>query len=189
MARKPYSAPVTFAGDPMRRFLAALSLCLLPLPGLTQTAEEQQFATALLRNINPLSMEFNREVCGYIVRGPDGRLTSTKLSWGSEARCASLPIPEGVDPISSWHTHAGYDRTYDSEVPSTLDVEGDMRFGVNGWIATPGGRLWFVNGDTGVATQVCGTACLPQDPDFVPQDYGPIAKTYSLDELRARFGE
>lgn len=175
----------------MRPLIACLTLALLPfmpLAAKAQSAEETEFVMALFANINPLSIEFNREVCGYIIRHPDGRFTSTKLSWGSEAMCTTLPLEPGVRAVSSWHTHGGYDHNYDSEVPSTLDVEGDMRQGVNGWIATPGGRLWYVNGRTGHAEQVCGTACLPQDPNFVPQDYGPVAKDYSLDELYARFG-
>lgn len=173
----------------MIRPLATLAIALsLAAPVSAQSTQETEFAMAILTNINPLSIQFNREVCGFIVRHPDGRLDSTKLSWGTEASCASLPIPPGVEPVSSWHTHAAWGRGYDGEVPSTIDVEGDMRFGVNGWVATPGGRVWFVDGATGNIRQVCGRDCLPSDPNFFPEEHGPVAKEYTLDELRARFG-
>lgn len=178
----------------MTRLSAYLLILLAMMPGLAQPAiaqseEETEFVMALLTNLNPQSIEFNREVCGYIVRHPDGRLESTKLSWGTEASCLSSPIPPGVEAISSWHTHAAWGRGYDGEVPSTIDVEGDMRYNVNGWVSTPGGRLWFINGQTGNMHQVCGRDCLPSDPGFFPEEHGPVEKEYSLEELRARFGQ
>ena len=169
-------------------FLLVGALPALSGPLAAQSEEETEFVMALLANLNTQSIQFNREVCGFIVRHPDGRLESTKLSWGTEASCASSPVPPGLEPISSWHTHAAWGRGYDGEVPSTIDVEGDMRFGVNGWVSTPGGRLWFINGQTGDMHQVCGRDCLPSDPGFVPEEHGPVAKEYSLEELRARFG-
>ncbi|MBF9035019.1 DUF4329 domain-containing protein [Rhodobacterales bacterium HKCCE2091] len=177
---------------PPPRFLApmlALALSATALPAAAQSMEETEFITALYNNINPLSIEFNREVCGYVIRRADGELDSTKLSWGTEASCASLPVEPGVEVISSWHTHAAWGRGYDGEVPSTIDVEGDMRAGINGWVSTPGGRLWFIDGQTGFMYQVCGRDCLPSDPGFFPEEHGPVAKDYTLEELRARFGE
>ncbi|MEM6609772.1 MAG: DUF4329 domain-containing protein [Pseudomonadota bacterium] len=173
----------------LQTLAAAALLATLVVPAHAQSAEETEFATALLTNLNPLSIEFNREVCGFIVRRPDGGLDSTKMSWGTEASCASSPIPPELEPISSWHTHAAWGRGYDGEVPSTIDVEGDMRFGVNGWVATPGGRLWFIDGTTGTMRQVCGRDCLPSDPNFFPEEHGPVEKEYTLDELRRRFGQ
>ena len=167
-------------------FIAGLMASAQPVT--SQSQEETEFVMALLTNLNPQSIAFNREVCGFIVRHPDGHLESTKLSWGTEASCASSAIPPGLEPLSSWHTHAAWGRGYDGEVPSTIDVEGDMRFGVNGWVSTPGGRLWFINGQTGTMHQVCGRDCLPSDPNFFPEEHGPVEKQYTLDELRARFG-
>lgn len=173
----------------MEKMIAAGAVCVaLAGPCAAQSDEETEFVTALLTNLNPLSIEFNREVCGHIVRHPDGRLETTKLSWGTEASCASLPPPGGAQILSSWHTHAAWGRGYDGEVPSTIDVEGDMRTGLNGWVSTPGGRLWFINGQTGHMHQVCGRDCLPSDPGFVPEEHGPVDKEYSLEGLRARFG-
>ena len=172
------------------RLILACVVTLMTAPFVqAQSAEETEFITALYMNMNPLSIEFNREVCGYVVRRPSGELDSTKVSWGTNASCASLPVPPGVEVISSWHTHAAWGEGYDGEVPSTVDVEGDMRQGVNGWVSTPGGRLWFVNGQTGNMHQVCGRDCLPSDPNFFPEEHGPVAKSYTLESLRARFGQ
>ncbi|MEM9756624.1 MAG: DUF4329 domain-containing protein [Pseudomonadota bacterium] len=170
--------------------IAALSLVpAASRPSAAQSIEEWQYVQALLRNLNPLSITYNREVCGYILRNPDGRIASTKWNWGTEASCYIGPVPRGVDVLSSWHTHAAWAPNYDSEVPSTVDVESDMAARVNGWVSTPGGRLWFVDGETGFIRQVCGRDCLPSDPNFFPEEHGPVAKTYTLRELRVRFGE
>lgn len=173
----------------MRLALAlAAALFVAPLSVQAQSQEETEFVTALFMNMNRLSIEYNREVCGFIVINPQGEMESTKASWGTNASCASLPIEPGYRPISSWHTHAAWGEGYDGEVPSTVDVEGDMRMGVNGWVATPGGRLWFIDGRTGNMHQVCGRECLPTDPNFFPEEHGPVQKSYSLDALFARFG-
>lgn len=141
-----------------------------------------------MQSMNALSVRFNREVCGFVLQLPDGSYDSTKVSWGGHASCASLPLTPGARPVSSWHTHAAWGEGYDGEVPSIQDVEGDMNFGVNGWVATPGGRLWFVDGQTGFMRQVCGRDCLPVDPNFFPEEHGPVQGSYSLDGLYQRFG-
>lgn len=153
-----------------------------------QDAQELEFVQGLMESMNQLSVRFNREVCGFVLQDADGSYTSTKASWGGEASCASMPLEPGQRAVSSWHTHAAWGLGYDGEVPSIQDVEGDMRFGVNGWVGTPGGRLWYVDGTTGTMTQACGRDCLPVDPNFFPEEHGPVAETYTLDGLYARFG-
>jgi hypothetical protein len=176
--------------DPMKPFapLALIVACLLAPPAAAQSAEESAFVIALMRGMNQLSVRFDREVCGYILRDATGVYSSTKVSWGGAASCASLPLGPGVPVVSSWHTHAAWAEGYDGEVPSIQDVEGDMRMGMNGWVATPGGRLWFVEGRTGQLRQVCGRGCLPVDPGFVPEEHGPVPEALSIDGLYGRFG-
>lgn len=170
-------------------FFAALCLALgLATPAAAQSAAETAYVLALMRGMNQLSVRFDREVCGFVLRDAEGRYASTKVSWGGHASCASLPLGPGVVAVSSWHTHAAFAQDYDGEVPSIQDVEGDMAMGVNGWVATPGGRLWFVDGRTGDLRQVCGRGCLPSDPGFVPEIYGAVPEDFSLDRLYARFG-
>ncbi len=170
----------------MRNISALIVSLFLALPSYAQSVQETELVHALFRGMNPQSIEHNREVCGYIVLSPSGQLEVSKASWGGEASCATLPVPPGYTILSSWHTHAAWGRGYDGEVPSTIDVEGDMRLGINGWVATPGGRLWFINGQTGFMYQVCGRECLPTDPNFFPEEHGPVEKQYTLAQLRRR---
>lgn len=168
-------------------FATAFAIFTAPTAN-AQDAEEMQFVQGLMESMNQLSVRFNREVCGFILQDADGTFSSTKASWGGEASCASMPLEPGQRAVSSWHTHAAWGLGYDGEVPSIQDVEGDMRFGVNGWVGTPGGRLWYVDGTTGTMTQACGRDCLPADPNFFPEEHGPVAETYTLDGLYTRFG-
>jgi hypothetical protein len=162
---------------------------VIPVPGQAQDGHETAFVIGLMESMNALSIRFNREVCGYILRHPDGtHYSTTKASWGGHASCASLAVEDGAAVVSSWHTHAAWVPEYDGEVPSVQDVEGDMQLGVNGWVGTPGGRLWFVDVDTGDIRQVCGLGCLPSDPNFIGDD-DPVRKTYTLDALQQRFGD
>lgn len=166
----------------------AATLVLSSTTAQAQDAQELQFVQGLMESMNQLSVRFNREVCGFILQDAEGTFTSTKASWGGEASCASMPLEAGQRAVSSWHTHAAWGLGYDGEVPSIQDVEGDMRFGVNGWVGTPGGRLWYVDGTTGTMIQACGRDCLPVDPNFFPEEHGPVAETYTLDGLYQRFG-
>ncbi|MGV6887751.1 DUF4329 domain-containing protein [Rhodophyticola sp. SM2404] len=172
----------------MRRLIAALALLVFSNTANAQSAEETEFMIALMHSMNPASIQNNREICGHVLRGPNGRMTSSKISWGGPASCASLPIAPGVEVLSSWHTHAAWAPSYDNEVPSTVDVEGDLSRGINGWVGTPGGRLWFINGQTGDMHQVCEEGCLPVDPNIGLDGNAPVAKNYTLEELYTRFG-
>ncbi len=174
------------------RFSAAASTALwlmAPIPAAAQSGHEAAFVLGLMESMNALSVRFDREVCGYILRHPNGAYSSTKVSWGGHASCASLPIEEGAEVASSWHTHAAWAPAYDGEVPSIQDVEGDMQLGINGWVATPGGRLWFVDGKTGHMRQYCGIGCVASDPNFTADDYGPVAESYTLEALFRRFDQ
>jgi len=173
----------------MRLISALLALVLTTPAAFAQSVEETELVYALLRNMNQQSITHNREVCGYIVRTPAGTLEVSKVSWGGPASCATIPVPPEYTIISSWHTHAAWAPGYDGEVPSTIDVEGDMGMGINGWVSTPGGRMWFINGQTGFMYQVCGRDCLPTDPGFYPEEHGPVEKQYTLAQLRRRFNE
>lgn len=178
----------------MRMQLAgAVLVCLaalLPEPLRGQSATELEAARAILSELQLRSFSENREYCGYIGLMPDGTYMATEVTRGRSHSCLSRGDESRfVEVTASFHTHGAFDWDSDSEVPSTDDVLGDMEEGVNGYVATPGGRLWFIDGARGVATQICGPGCLPQDPDFVAGAAGPIAERYSLYDLEARFRE
>ncbi|MEO0851346.1 MAG: DUF4329 domain-containing protein, partial [Pseudomonadota bacterium] len=69
------------------------------------------------------------------------------------------------------------------EVPSVSDMEGDADEGIDGYVATPGGRLWYIDTEDMVTYQICGRGCLPQDPAFTAFPDGWIAESYSYDQL------
>jgi hypothetical protein len=54
-------------------------------------------------------------------------------------------------------------------------MEGDADEGIDGYVATPGGRLWYIDTVDMVASQLCGIGCLPRDPKFVAGQNGEIA--------------
>lgn len=167
--------------------LVAGVLVAHPTASQAQPAAELAAARAILNQLQPRSFAENREYCGYIGVLGDGRYMATDVTRGRNDSCLSRADESRfVGVTASFHTHAGFDPGADSEVPSSTDVEGDMSEGVNGYLATPGGRLWFIDGRTGVATQLCGPGCMGQDPDFVAGDAGPIAQRYTLQELRQR---
>lgn len=152
-----------------------------------QSAEEVAFVQALFRDLLPMSYAKHREHCGFIGRDATGSLVTSGPVPGTQATCAS-DVPNDFEVIASYHTHGAFDRGYHNELPSEADMLSDQALGVMGWIATPGGRLWFVDSRRMVAKQVCPVNCLPVAPGFTKAQAGEVAKTYTLAELRERLG-
>lgn len=130
----------------------------------------------------------NREYCGYIGYTDDGRLASTKATRGRLDECTPR-WPRNLDVIASWHTHAAYDEGAYSEVPTVNDIEADEAEGVDGYVGTPGGRLWYVDTTDMVVSQICGLRCLQSDPNFVRGSEGTIEQAYTYQELVQREAE
>ena len=163
----------------------ALSLVLLvalfPMQVAAQSAQEQKFVVNLMNRLQGPSFAQSREYCGYVIR-VNNKLTTGRISQGSVDGCA----PEGPKRgtvIASFHTHGGFTEEHLSEIPSVLDMRGDHREDIGGWVSTPGGRLWYVNGPRLTTWQVCGIGCLKVDPRFRQGAQGKVAAFYTLDKL------
>ena len=161
------------------RLVLALGLAL---PASAQTSEEYKFVVHLMNRLQVPSFAESREYCGFIVRLPNGKITTGPISPGTTDRCG--PIRPGTgEVLSSFHTHGGFTYVHYNEVPSVQDLRGDIASQTNGWIATPGGRLWFNDWRRGTARQICWIACLKQDPLFVEGVRGKVEEVYTLDKL------
>lgn len=145
-------------------------------------AAEVAFVKALFAKIQPRSIRENVEYCGYLGYDEDGVLRATDPARGEEHSCAA-DWPEGFDPVASYHTHGGYLEDTFSELPSDYDIEGDAAEGIDGYVATPGGRLWYIDSVEMEAGLICGIGCLPMDGDFNPDASLSIAPRYSYDAL------
>lgn len=148
----------------------------------------QEFAKQELDALQEQSFAGDLELCGIIFETSEGRLGVSRARTGDQASCDLKYFDEpGMVPIASFHTHGKHSDQYDGEVPSTVDIESDIASGMDGYIATPGGRLWFIDHRNRVAIQACGPGCISQDPTYVPCPGDPIANRYTIDELDRRF--
>lgn len=154
-------------------------------PILATTNDVDAFAIRVLNDLQPVSIAQSREYCGYIFETDTGGLAATAPAPGGEDYC-DLPEPDS-SVIASYHTHGGYSEDYDNEVPSTDDVTGDFDAGIDGYIGTPGGRVWLVDFDARIARQLCSVMCITSDPENDRADAGAVPRTFTLEELRARF--
>ncbi|MEL7189545.1 MAG: DUF4329 domain-containing protein [Pseudomonadota bacterium] len=149
--------------------------------------EVQEFARAKLNELQQQSFAQDVELCGIIFEETGGILGATKPRIGDEASCGIGYFDEpGMRPIASFHTHASYSEKYDSEVPSVLDLESDGASGMDGYVATPGGRFWHIDANEPSARLICGPGCLDQDPKFKPCPADEPNPSYSLEQLRKR---
>jgi len=164
-------------------FLAAVFLASV---ATAQSRAEQELAKETLRGLQAQSIQSNREYCGVIGKDAAGRLVVSQVMRGGRARCRYPKAPRGTKVVATFHTHGSFLERFDNEVPSVLDVLADMATGTTGYVSTPGGRFWMVNGRTGEMRLLCGPKCLPWDPRYIPDLAGPVAGKYTLDQLKRR---
>lgn len=158
------------------------------LPATAQDAAHRKFIIHLMNRLQAPSFAASVEYCGYLGYTRTGKLTSGPITEGNLDTCAPV-WPEHLEVVASFHTHGGFTHAHYSEVPSAQDLRGDIAEEIDGWIATPGGRLWFVDHARSLARQICGIGCLKQDPRFIPRNQGPVATQYTLDKLVRQIGD
>lgn len=144
------------------------------------------FAVSFLNALQPQSIAERREYCGYFFRTADGGVAATPARPGTFASC-NMPAPRpGQGIFASYHTHGAFGREYDNEVPSVTDLQSDFSFGIDGYISTPGGRVWAIDNATRSARQICGLGCVFVDPGFVPVDESGVRQVYTVAGLQQR---
>lgn len=153
-----------------------------------QDLVEAEVAREVLTRLQIVSFEKRREYCGFIGYNNNAELVASVETPGSQASC-SAPFPDDLAVVASYHTHGAFDHDYFNEIPSDIDMESDAAFFLNGYVSTPGGRLWYIDGRARVARQICGIGCLPVAPGFYKGVNGDIADEYTYDALRAKLAE
>ena len=160
---------------------------VLPLPASASASnmatdqDVQQLAKQVLNDLQPTSITQQREFCGYIYRDTNGALRTTAPQAGSVDACDYGFAPKTT--VASFHTHGNHDNAYDSEIPSIDDAQASVDTGIGDYLATPGGRLWWIGAD-GISVQLCGPGCMTADPAYRPDPALPVDSNYTLGALR-----
>ena len=173
----------------MGRATTSAGLCLAALTSGEVLATEwldRDGVVDFLEDVQVQSLETDREYCGYFVRVGE-RIVATPPQRGYSHECLSAEPTGDVEVIASYHSHGAFDVNADSEVPSVDDILGDREEEVDGYIVTPGGRVWFHDLESGRVVLICGPACVTADPAHSDDVFEPIATRYTLEGLRLRF--
>ena len=187
-----------FKTAPMRMFpllpaVLAVSACLtedldtveMAPRALPQNEAEIAFVSSLFNDIQTRSIAEDREYCGLIGVDETGTYVATAPRRGRTATCLP-PSPGAADfvVLASYHTHGSSNLEYFTEVPSFDDMRTDIEDGTDGYIATPGGRLWYVDARGRIARQICGLNCIVPDPNHLEDPEYFVREGYTLDDLR-----
>lgn len=163
--------------------IALLVAAITPTLASAQSTDEEALMRAVFEDLNPISIAENVEYCGYLGFTGDGALAVSTAARGDEGSCLADDPANLQLIVASYHTHGGYSPDYSSEMPSGSDMEGDEAEGIDGWVATPGGRIWYIDTTDMITRQICGIGCTASDPEFVAGHSGIIAQSYSYDDL------
>jgi len=150
------------------------------------TDELDRYAAALFDRVQPRSIADNREYCGYIGLNALGGLAATGPKRGRRDSCEPDAPPRAFEILASYHTHGAFTTAADIEVPSEEDLIGDIEEGVDGYIATPGGRMWFNDARARRAVLLCGQGCVKGDRRFRECAAYPPGTDYTIRSLQRR---
>ena len=158
-----------------------------PRERVVSTAALTAYARTVLEDIQSRSIAKNQEYCGVIFEDEMGNLQTSTIYAGGRAACVlDWGVPLGNHVVASFHSHAAHDDRFDSEVPSVEDLANDIDARIDGFVSTPGGRIWHIEWREEAATQLCGEACLEQDPNYANSDKERLPGTLTLEDLQAR---
>lgn len=169
-------------------FCAAILVCA-DAPGQSRSDlvdAMDLFAVAHLDKVQELSIRDDVEYCGYFGFDAAGKIAATPARKGGRDGCLADEPPSDFDISASYHTHGSYARDADTEVPSIDDLLGDFEEGIDGYIATPAGRVWLNLLDEELSIQLCGPGCVTADPDFKRCPAFLPGVEYRIKDLRAR---
>ena len=155
---------------------------MLP-PLRSDTSDANAFATVVLDRLQPRSITESREYCGIILRADDDSLYTSPIAAGNEFSC-KMPSVIG-EVVATFHTHGSYSPEFENELPSLSDVLGDFSQRIDGYVATPAGRVWLNDYSERQVVLLCGEGCITADPRTDPNDGGLIPVRLTVDELRA----
>jgi len=175
------------------RSLALIILVALGLPtaAMAQSRsaisdEIDKFVLELFDEIQVKSVEEDREYCGLIGFNHGDFLVATGPFPGTSDTCDPNQSDEDIEVIASYHTHGGFDPEADSEVPSVDDLLADFEEGIDGYVATPGGRVWLNLVEEKLTYQLCGRNCVVSDPEARPcPGFAPLVE-YTIALLKKR---
>ena len=154
-----------------------------------QSYPELPLVRKLLSELQAPSFEKNREFCGWVGRNASGTLVVGKTYRGRRANCSwRFEHDDKVTLVATYHTHGSYLYRYDNEIPSIVDFVNHVRLKARGYVATPGGRLWVVDGVRREVLLICGPGCLPVDPGHKEKPNPRLRKRFTEKQLFDRAG-
>lgn len=183
--------------DLFRSGLLSLNLLVLPVWAETddsvllppQLNEVDIFAKNILNKAQALSFAKGKEFCGLIGFNQRDELVATEPAAGDANGCQPGGEQENIEVIASYHTHGSYTEAADTEAPSPDDLEADFAENIDGYVATPGGRLWLNLMELRETVLLCGPGCLATDPAYKPCKALLPKDSYTVQELKAREAE
>lgn len=158
-------------------------------PLYANSDEIENMALTALNIAQPNSFKNNIEYCGLIGYHRSGALLFSPPIPGFRNSCNP-----GLNPwawkevVATYHTHGAHTLDSDAEVPSVEDMLADFAEQTDGYIATPGGRVWHISVKDKKAYLLCGPGCVKSDEKYQECENLKPENEYTLSSLRQRIG-
>ncbi|MGB6229845.1 MAG: DUF4329 domain-containing protein [Litorimonas sp.] len=173
--------------------LWACSSELTPLPyerAAPIGPEEIEYVKRVLTPVQEMSLEEGLEFCGFIGLDENGEFATGLTTRGEAHFCE--PVFNYFDydfhVLANYHTHGSSSVEHETETPSFVDMYATHLAGQDGYVVTPGGRLWYMDGQAITAELLCGARCMPFDPDHVDDFDFEVGDVFDTDEFEVLYG-
>lgn len=171
-------------------FFLAILITFSAVNRVSASDEVAAIAKQALNIAQPNSFKNNIEYCGLIGYHLSGALLFSPPIPGFRNSCNP-----GLNPwawrevVATYHTHGAHTFDSDAEVPSLEDLLADFAEGTDGYIATPGGRIWHVSVKDKKAYMLCDVDCIKSDQNYTDCEALKPVKEYTLKTLKKRIDE
>lgn len=122
-----------------------------------------QVVRSQLASLQRQSLSNGLEMCGFAIIGSSCQIRVTETTRGTSHSC-NPSVPSNVVRLAIYHTHGISHGSNAGEIPSDIDFRTTIAGQIDGYVATPAGRLWRIDAFSQKAELLC-RRCMPVDPN------------------------
>ncbi|WP_298916777.1 DUF4329 domain-containing protein [uncultured Algimonas sp.] len=155
-----------------------------------RSAAEIDYVKTVLSRVQTRSLAEGLEFCGFIGLNDEGEFVTWVPTRGEANFCEPVfnYLDRSFNVLANYHTHGSPSVEHETETPSFVDMYGTHLAGQDGYVVTPGGRLWYMDGQAVTAELLCDARCLPHDPAHTDDFDFKVGDVFETDDFEVLYG-
>lgn len=151
---------------------------------------EIEYVKEVLAEVQKTSLDEGLEYCGFIGQDKAGNFRTWPATKGEPNFCEPNfnYLDRDFYVLANYHTHGSPSVEHETETPSFVDMYSTHLAGQDGYVVTPGGRLWYMDSREITAELLCAARCMPYDPAHTDEFDFAVGDVFDTDEFEVLYG-